>query len=270
MGPYEPSAPGQLSSRYDLALSFAGEDRPAVERFATLLRRKGIRVFYDGWEQANLLGKDLFQHLDFIYREASRHCAVFVSSAYVERVWTQHELKSAQARALAEPEYILPIRLDDTVLPALRPTIAYIDIRHSGIAHAAEVVAEKLGLTGDAPVDLEELFRSADAEDRLEAVVRVGVYGLSKHLEQLVRILRSEIVPEVRRKAAQVIDSLGDRRAIQPLLEALSDRDFDVRSSAAWALVHLGPEVRPLVNEVLNSTNPRARDMAQMILVRLD
>jgi hypothetical protein len=32
---------------YDLALSFAGEDRPVAERLAALLVQDNVRVFYD-------------------------------------------------------------------------------------------------------------------------------------------------------------------------------------------------------------------------------
>lgn len=55
------------SFRYDVTVSFAGEDRPTVERLVRLLRRNGVRVFYDAWEQPDLWGKDLYNHLDEIY-----------------------------------------------------------------------------------------------------------------------------------------------------------------------------------------------------------
>jgi hypothetical protein len=45
---------------YDLALSFAGEDRPVAESLAGLLRDDGVRVFYDAYEKAALWGKDLY------------------------------------------------------------------------------------------------------------------------------------------------------------------------------------------------------------------
>ena len=52
------SEPGEI---YDLAVSYAGEDRPIAEEIATRLRAAGYEVFYDRFEQAqaNLLGEDL-------------------------------------------------------------------------------------------------------------------------------------------------------------------------------------------------------------------
>lgn len=51
---------------YDIALSFAGEDRAYVEEIATEFKNHDIRVFYDKFEVANLFGKDLCQYLSYI------------------------------------------------------------------------------------------------------------------------------------------------------------------------------------------------------------
>ena len=102
------------SYQYDVTVSFAGEDRQTVEQLVKMLDSQGVRVFYDAWEQAGIWGKDLYQHLDEIYRFAARFCIIFVSNHYVKKAWTKHELKSAQARAFQEnSEYILPVLLDD-------------------------------------------------------------------------------------------------------------------------------------------------------------
>lgn len=133
--------------RYDVTVSFAGEDRPTVDRLVRLLRRHGVRVFYDAWEQADLWGKDLYQHLDEIYRSEARYCLIFVSEHYVKKAWTKHELRSAQARAFKEnSEYILPIRLDEAELPGLPPTIAYLDARKIPLAEICQMFVSKLGL----------------------------------------------------------------------------------------------------------------------------
>lgn len=39
---------------YDVALSFAGEQRVYVQKVAAALRRRGIRPFYDDYEKATL------------------------------------------------------------------------------------------------------------------------------------------------------------------------------------------------------------------------
>src|SRR5215218_6176143 len=49
--------------QFDVALSFAGEDREYVDNIADRLRTHGVKVFYDRYEQATLWGKDLYEHL---------------------------------------------------------------------------------------------------------------------------------------------------------------------------------------------------------------
>lgn len=131
--------------RYDVALSFAGEDRAYVEAVADHLREHDVAVFYDKYERVELWGKDLYQHLDEVYRLQAHLCVIFVSSNYSRALWATHENKSAQARAFSEQsEYILPARFDDTELPGLRPTVAYLDLRELEPVEVADAIVEKL------------------------------------------------------------------------------------------------------------------------------
>jgi hypothetical protein len=114
---------------YDVALSFAGEDREYVDEVASYLKNQGVPVFYDQYEKANLWGKNLYDHLAEIYSARSKYVVMFISKHYAEKVWPNHERKSAQAKALRqETEFILPARVDDTEIPGLPPTIGYIDL----------------------------------------------------------------------------------------------------------------------------------------------
>ena len=134
------------SLQYDVCLSFAGEDRDYVRAVAEQLRQRGIRVFYDEYEQVQLWGKDLYTHLDDVYRNAARYCVLFVSEHYARKLWTNHERASAQARALSEnQEYILPARLDDTDLPGLRPTVGYVDLRNLSPGDLVDLISRKIG-----------------------------------------------------------------------------------------------------------------------------
>jgi len=151
------SAPRRLSAsaerdgggfEYDVCLSFASEQRDYVEMIASGLKERGLRVFYDADETVNLWGKDLGERLDHIYRKASRYCVLFVSEAYAAKQWTRLERRSALARAIEEEgEYILPARFDDTELPGLRPTVAYVDLRQYAPETLIEFLAEKVSST---------------------------------------------------------------------------------------------------------------------------
>jgi TIR domain len=134
------------SFQYDVCLSFAGEDRAYVERVSQELNERGIRVFYDKHEEVTLWGKDLYDHLDYIYRKAARFCVLFVSRHYASKVWTNHERRSMQARALREnEEYILPARFDTTELPGLRETVGYVRLKNRSPKQLADLIASKIG-----------------------------------------------------------------------------------------------------------------------------
>jgi hypothetical protein len=137
-----------MTPQYDVALSFAGEDREYVEQVAESLRTLGVRVFYDAYEEATLWGKDLYVHLREVYQSRSRFTVMFISKHYAAKLWTSHERQSAQARAFGESrEYILPARFDDSEVPGLPPTIGYVDIRKKTPSELCTLIVEKLRST---------------------------------------------------------------------------------------------------------------------------
>lgn len=139
-----------ISYEYDVALSFAGEDRDIVEQVATYLKNNGVSVFYDDFEQVNLWGKDLAVHLYNVYRKKAKYCIPFISAHYKQKVWTKHEFRSALERALQEnSEYFLPVRLDDTEIEGLRNTIGYIDFNKYTPKQLGDMIMQKLSQTKD-------------------------------------------------------------------------------------------------------------------------
>ena len=132
---------------HDIALSFAGEDRSYVQMVAEQLRSRGVSLFYDEYEKADLWGKDLYTHLIDVYRNKARFTLMFISAHYREKIWTNHERRAAQSRAMEEQqEYILPARFDDTEIQGLLPTTGYIDLRRHSPLEVALLVCEKLGI----------------------------------------------------------------------------------------------------------------------------
>jgi hypothetical protein len=130
---------------YDVAISFAGEDRATVEPYAVALRERSVRIFYADFAKVDLWGADLYETLDTIYRLKARYCVLFLSHHYADKVWTNHERKAAQARAVTENRaYILPVRLDPTEIPGLRPTIGYLDWHTVGLNGLIEATVAKL------------------------------------------------------------------------------------------------------------------------------
>ena len=140
------TAAGSTGYEYDVAISFAGSDRSLAEWLAKTVREAGFRVFYDDYYPEKLWGKNLIESFDDVYRKKSLYCVIFVSPEYVERMWTNYERQSAQARALAEKgkEYILPIEVEPAELPGLPPTTGYLSLKKYSLERIAQILIEKL------------------------------------------------------------------------------------------------------------------------------
>jgi hypothetical protein len=139
---------------YDVAISFAGEQRAEAEAIAGCLTTAGVNVFYDRFEDAILWGKDLYDHLADVYQNKARYCIILASEAYARKVWPTHERKNAQARALVEKqEYILPVRFDATDIPGLARTVGYLDYRDYGAQGICSAFLRKLGVVDGAAPD---------------------------------------------------------------------------------------------------------------------
>lgn len=143
--------------KYHVALSFAGEDRDYVDQVATRLRAEGVDVFYDRFEEVDLWGKDLYTHLSDVYQNKALFTLMFVSEAYEKKLWTNHERRSAQARAFSESkEYILPVFFDESIeVPGLLKTTGYISLKGKSPDELAGLIVQKLKKSG---VSLKQQF----------------------------------------------------------------------------------------------------------------
>ncbi len=130
---------------YDIALSFAGENRDYVEEVAKTLKVYGVRVFYDKFEEHTLWGKNLIDYLQEIYKNKAKYTVMFISEHYAKKAWTTHERKSMQERAYRESEeYILPARFDNTEIPGLYSTVSYIDLNFKTPYEFTKVILQKI------------------------------------------------------------------------------------------------------------------------------
>jgi hypothetical protein len=133
---------------YDVALSFAVEDKAVAEEFANLLANRNIKVFRDEYEPSSMWGKDMIDHLVNIYARKARYCLLLISQYYPLRTWTEAERTSAQERAFRDAdEYILPVQLDDTEVPGIAETKGYRDLRMHSIESIVNLLEGKLTQT---------------------------------------------------------------------------------------------------------------------------
>ncbi len=133
--------------QYEVALSFAGEQRGYAERVTRALQSQGIDVFYDGFEMVRLWGKDLVEESHEVFERRAARAVMFISKEYVEKVWPRHERRSILSCAVREKsEYVLPVRFDDTPVPGLPDSIKYEQADGHSPDELAAMIAEKLGI----------------------------------------------------------------------------------------------------------------------------
>lgn len=136
--------------RYEVALSFAGEQRAYVEQVANSLREMGVICFYDNHNQVELWGKNLIKYLENIYFRDSKYCVIFISKEYYSKHWTIHESEAAEERNFYSrdfdsfQQYILPVRFDNTKIPGIRESWGYIDANIFQPKSLAEFIYQKV------------------------------------------------------------------------------------------------------------------------------
>lgn len=208
--------------KYDIAFSFASEDEFIAHALIYELQVLfGLSIFYYKNEQATLLGSNLMERLLDIYSDEARYFVPLISSNYVKKGFTRQEFRAALDKLQNEPDrvYILPIRLDDTKVPGLPKTTAYLEIRGlEDVQRVARILFEKVTdpLKLDNAVRLaESLFREGRFEEAFEHVK-------GREFDQNVDALR--VRDEVYRKQGKIEDSI---KALETILTIHED-DFMV------------------------------------------
>lgn len=183
----------QNKKQFDVALSFAGEDRKYVEHVADTLRKMGIRVFYDKYERITLWGKNLFEYFIDIYQNKARFTVIFCSKHYAEKLWTNHERKAAQVKAFeSSQEYILPARFDDSEIPGILNTVGYINLSEYSPEEFAEIVKEKVGpiiRKEFFPEDPDYLYKVIDAKTKKQKEL---AFNCAMHFFKTLKLMTPE------------------------------------------------------------------------------
>jgi len=97
-----------MAFTFQVALSFAGENRPFAEGVASGLREADIRVFFDDFYVEDLWGEDLAVKLGEIYHDASEFCIMILSQHYLDKMWPSYERQKAVERMIGPERGNLP------------------------------------------------------------------------------------------------------------------------------------------------------------------
>ena len=161
-----------MTYKYEVALSFAGENRDFAEAIATALELENVKVFYDEFDPAELWGEDLSVKLREVYFTHSRYCIMILSDYYVNKMWPTLERRSAIERLIKQLDgaYILPVRLDGFSgdVPGLPNTIGYLSVESHESEKVVDSFLKKIGKNRNKLQDLSTRSSSKSYIPRLK------------------------------------------------------------------------------------------------------
>jgi len=100
-----------FTSKYDFALSFAGENRELAEKINIVLLENQISVFYDKNEQSRILAENVEDYLAPIYSTEAKFIVPLLSISFPKKIWTKFE--SDNFRQRFSDNSIIPIWFSD-------------------------------------------------------------------------------------------------------------------------------------------------------------
>ncbi len=228
-----------MNYKYEVALSFAGEDREFAEAVATGLRKNGVEVFYDDFYAAELWGEDLGAKFGEIYSKASKYCIMILSENYLKKMWTIFERQHAIKRLIEEKgkAYILPVKLSgfEGDVPGLPGTIKYLKV---GSGEPYKVVDTFLRKTGKIP--LQETTQNADSAPTKAYIPKIRKEFSDKEKNQFLRKSFEEIVKCINHFAEEThkryphIEHETDRVTSRKVIFTIYDRGTQVEQFKIW------------------------------------
>jgi TIR domain len=235
--------------RFDVALSFAGEDREYVEAVAQALQNQNLYVFYDKFEEADIAGRNLIDHLSDIYQNRARLCVLFLSKAYVSKPFPRLERRSAQARALLEEEpYIIPVRLDDAEVPGFLSMLGYVSGKTpEGLAL---LIAAKLRLREP------EGIKTSDVPQGAQAVLARFTSPLDPDMETFFKTLHA-----FRHWSPTKLGSIPVELRIPQAFLRQIELAKSFRDDKKWMSPEIGDEGRAQFSKTYDETIPRLHEV---------
>jgi hypothetical protein len=135
------------TKRFQVALSFAGENRNFVESVAEYLSRNlgQNRVFYDRYYEAELARPNLDTYLMNIYREGTDLIAIFLCSNYAQKEWCGLEWRVVRDILKSRHDWeIMSFKFDDVRIEGLLSIDGYIDIDNRTPEEVAYLILQRI------------------------------------------------------------------------------------------------------------------------------
>jgi TIR domain/NACHT domain len=137
----------QFKWRYQVALSFAGEQRPFVNRIAAILAAAlgQDQVFYDRFHEAELARPNLDLYLQSVYSEQSKLVVVFLGIDYEHKEWPGLEWRSVRDLVKRRSaSQVMLVRLDDAPISGILGIDGFIEAQGRSPQQIADLILRRL------------------------------------------------------------------------------------------------------------------------------
>ncbi|SRR6266436_274232 len=130
-------------ARYEVGMSFAGEQRNYVRGVVSALQKNGHEVFFDENCPEDTFARWLPHQLKQIYGKYIDYCAVFISEDYARKVFTSVEWRTVWSKHIQRKQnsFILPFRFDKTKIPGLDEDLCYKDLNGVSSSECASLIS---------------------------------------------------------------------------------------------------------------------------------
>lgn len=228
--------------KYDIALSFAGEQREYAKQLANRLSDCDIKVFLDSWNIAESWGKDLTTYFSSVFPKETMFVVTLFSEEYIEKTWPRFEFEVMQSRQMSEEEFILPIIIDNTFPQNWPKTRGFIDAKDYSIDEIALIIREKIikRKRNESNVEVKSIEASTrklmtviDADGSTEQVEVILAFEFKDTKKEFVIYTKNEIDGHGN---TTVYISYIDRTSGNPVMNTVDDADWWRVKEVLWKL----------------------------------
>jgi hypothetical protein len=151
----------ETTMEYDLAFSFAGEDRPYVESLKDACEDIGLSVYYDEARKLDQWGLSFLAEQRKVYSGAkTKHFVPFISKHYFSKPIPTDEFRSAMMES-TKRRYMLPIKLDNSPVSVeyLSADMQYIKSVDFSVEQIAQKLRDLVSSTPQAAQDIDKQLK---------------------------------------------------------------------------------------------------------------
>jgi len=146
---------------YDLAFSFAGEDRSYVESVKDACEKLDLSVYYDEDRKLDQWGLSFLAEQRKVYSGAkTKHIVPFISKYYFSKPIPTDEFRAAMMES-TKRRYMLPIKLDNSPVSIeyLSADMQYIKSSDFSVTQIAQKLRDLVKSTSQAAGDIDEQLK---------------------------------------------------------------------------------------------------------------